>query len=98
MAFTENDLITQWKAFEDIKDEFSRLTAQFDALLKEGGLSSDNLRQTLNETRAPDMQAYLDKAKADAARAGQARAAQAAPAAGKASSAVGRGRPGVVKL
>ena len=98
MAFTEKDLIEQQNAFGAIKDEFSRLTTQFDAMLKEGGLSSENLRQTLNEKHAPEVQAYLDKAKADATRAGQARAAQAAPAAGKAPSTAGRGRPGVVKL
>ena len=98
MAFTEKDMAEQQKAFSEIKDEFSRLTAQLDAMLKEGGLSSDDLQKALKEKHAPEVQAYLDKAKADAARAGQARAAQAAPATGKTPSGAGRGRPGVVRL
>ena len=98
MAFTEKDMAEQQKAFSEIKDEFSRLTAQYDAMLKEGGLSSEELRKTLKEKHAPEVRAYLDKAQADAVRAGQARAAQAAPAAGKPPSSAGRGRSGVVRL
>lgn len=97
MAFTEKDFIEQQKAFNEIRDEFSRLSSQFDAMLKEGGLRGEDLRQALGEKHTPEMQACLDKAKADAARAGQARVSQAAPAAGK-PSAAGRGRPGVVRL
>lgn len=97
MAFTEKDQAEQQKAFEEIKDEFSRLTAQFDAMLKEGGLRSEDLQQALGEKHTPEAEAFLAKAKDDAARAGQARAAQAAPAAGRAPVA-GRGRPGVVRL
>ena len=98
MAFTEKDMAEQQKAFEEVKDEFSRLTAQFDAMLKEGGLTSEGLRQALDAKHSPEVQAYLDKAKEDAIRAGQARASQAASVAGKASSGVGRGRSGVVRL
>ncbi len=97
MAYTEQDLLDQEKALADIKDEFSRLTAQFDAMLKEGNLSSEELQQTLKERHTPEVQAYLDNAKAEAERAGQARAAQAAPAR-KSASVPGRGRPGVVRL
>lgn len=97
MAFTEKELAEQQKAFDEIRDEFSRLNSQFDAMLKEGGLRSEDLRQALGEKHTPEVQAYLDKAKADADRAGQARAAQAAPAAGRPAVA-GRGRPGVVRL
>ena len=98
MAFTEKEMAEQKKAFDQVKDEFSRLTAQFDAMLKEGGLTSEDLRQTLNAQHKPEVQAYLDKARDEAARAGQARAAQVAPASGKASAASRRNRPGMVKL
>ena len=98
MSFTEKDQAEQQKAFEAIKDEYSRLTAQFDAMLKEGGLQDEDLRQALNEKHPPEVKAFLDKAKADAERAGQARAAQSAPATGKGSPTAGRGRPGVVRL
>jgi len=97
MTFTEKELAEQQTAFEAIKDEYSRLTVQFNAMLKEGGLQAEELRQALAEKHTPEAQAVLDKAKADAERAGQARAAQS-PAAGKASSTAGRGRPGVVRL
>lgn len=97
MAFTDKDLAEQQKAFEEIKDEFSRLTTQFDAMLKEGGLGSEDLQQALAEKHSPEVQAYLDKAKEEAARAGQARVAQASPSSGKAPLA-GRRRPGVVRL
>ena len=98
MAFTERDQAEQQKAFEAIKDEYSRLTAQYDAMLKEGGLQSEDLRQALNEKHTPEVKAFLDKARAEAERAGQARAAQAGSTTGKASSTAGRGRPGVVRL
>ncbi len=97
MAFTEKDLAEQQKAFDEIRDEFSRLNTQFDAMLKEGGLRSEDLQQALGGKHTPEVQAYLDKARDEAVRAGQARAAQAAPATGK-SAVAGRGRPGVVRL
>lgn len=97
MAFTEKDMADQQKTFDVLQEEFSRMSAQLDAMLKEGGLSSEDLQQALNAKHTPEVQAYLDKARGEAVRAGQARAAQAAPATGKASVA-GRGRPGVVRL
>lgn len=98
MAFAEKEMAEQRQAFEALKDEFSRLNAQRDAMLKEAGLSEEDLRKMLNEKHPPEVEAFLKKAEAEAARAGQARAAQAAPVAGKPSSAPGRGRPGVVRL
>ena len=99
MQFTEKDLLEQEQAFEALKDEFSRVNARFDGMLKESGLSEDDLRKSLEEKRSPEMEKLFEQARAEAARAGQARAAQAnvAAPADQAASA-GRGRPGAVKI
>lgn len=98
MVFTETDLAEQQRVFAEIKEEFSRLNVQFDAMLKQGGLTSEALQKALNEKHPPEVQTYLDNARADAVRAGQARATQAKPVTGRAPSTAGRGRPGVVRL
>lgn len=98
MAFTEKEMAEQQQAFAALKDEFSRLNAQRDAMLKEADLSEEDLRKMLNEKHPPEVEAFLKKAREDAARAGQARAAQAGAPSGKSPSAAGRGRPGVVRL
>jgi len=99
MQFTEKDLLEQEQAFEALKDEFSRVNARFDGMLKESGLSEDDLRKSLAEKRSPELDKVLEQARAEAAHAGQARAAQAGEAApaGQTASA-GRGRPGAVKV
>jgi ElaB/YqjD/DUF883 family membrane-anchored ribosome-binding protein len=98
MAFTENDLREQEQAFAAIQDEFSRLNALHDGMLKDAGLSAEDLRKSLEEKLPPDLEKALNQAKEDAARAGKARAAQAGSAQSASAGRSGRGRPGVVKM
>ncbi|MCL2029108.1 MAG: putative porin [Deltaproteobacteria bacterium] len=86
---------SQEQALEAVKEEFSRLNAQFDGMLKESGLSSGDLKAALEKKHSPELDKLLDQAKAEAVRAGQARKAQADAA--QAPSA-GLGRPGTVKI
>ena len=97
MAFTEKDFLEQQQAVAELEDEFSRLNAQFESMVKDAGLSSEDLQKSLTEKLSPEMQNAMTAAKEEAARAGQARAAQAgAPT--KPASTAGRGRPGVIRL
>ena len=99
MAFTEKDLLEQQQAVAELEDEFSRLNTQFESMVKEAGLSSEDLKKSLAEKLSPELQNAMAAAKEDAARAGEARAAQTGGSGqGKASSAAGRGRPGVIRL
>ena len=99
MEFTEKNLLEQEQAFEALKDEFSRLNARFDGMIKESGLSEDNLRKSLEEKRSPELDKVLEQARAEAAHAGQARAAQAnAAAPADQATSGGRGRPGAVRV
>ena len=83
------------QAIAAAKEEFSRLNAQFDGMLKESGHSAADLKKALEQKHSPEMDKLLNQAKGDAAYAGQARKAQidAAPA-----HSAGRGRPGAVKV
>ena len=98
MAFTEKDFLEQQQAVAELEDEFSRLNSQFEAMVKDAGLSGEDLQKSLTEKLSPEMQSAMATAKEEAARAGQARAAQAGGAQAKASSTAGRGRPGVIRL
>ena len=76
MAFTENDLKEQEHAFVTLKEEFSRTTARLDGMLKESGLSGNDLKKALEESRSPELEKLFEQAKAEAAQAGRTRAAQ----------------------
>ena len=97
MAFTEKDFAEQQQAIAELSEEFSRLNSMHEAMLKEAGLSADDLKKALDEKLPPEVQAALDAAKEEAARAGAARAAQPSGAS-KTASTAGRGRPGVIRL
>jgi len=99
MEFTEKCLREQEQAFEALKEEFSRLTAHFDGMLKEAGLSADDLKKTLEEKLDPELEKALERAKAEAAQAGRARAIQVeAPAAAQAGSVGRKLPPGAVSI
>ena len=95
MAYAEKELREQKQSFEALKEEFSRLNAQYDGMLKESGLSSADLKKALEGKHSPELEKALEQAKAEAARAGQARKAQAEPAPAHSA---GHGRPGAVKI
>lgn len=98
MAFTEKDFLEQQQAVAELEEEFSRLNSQFDSMVKDAGLSSEDLQKSLTEKLSPELQSAMASAKEEAARAGQARAAQAGASPAKTSSTAGRGRPGVIRL
>jgi hypothetical protein len=97
MVFTEKDMAEQARAIAYIEEEFSRLNARFDGLLKDARISEGDLRKLLEEKLPPDLEARLAKVKEEAERAGKARAAQARGP-GKPAAPSGRGRPGAVRL
>lgn len=101
MAFTEKDMKEQEQVFAALKDEFSRLNARHEGMLKDAGLSADDLKKSLEEKHSPDMEKLLEQARVEAAQAGKTRAAQSGPAqpiqVDQAKSA-GRGRPGAVRI
>jgi ElaB/YqjD/DUF883 family membrane-anchored ribosome-binding protein len=97
MAFTEKELREQEQAVEALKEELSRLNAQFDGMLKDAGLSAEDFAAAREEDLTPDMARLLEQAKEEAARAGRARAAQFQVETAPARSA-GRGRPGAVRI
>jgi hypothetical protein len=98
MAFTEKEMRAQEQALAAAKEEFSRLNAQFDGMLKDAGLSPADLAGALEEKRTPEMERLLEQARAQAKRAGQARAAQAETAPEGHARRAGRERPGAVKI
>jgi predicted component of type VI protein secretion system len=100
MEFTEKELREQELALAALKEELSRLNAQFDGLLKDAGLSLDDLSAAREENLTPEMARMLEQAKEEAARAGQARAAQfqAETAPSGSARGAGRGRPGAVRI
>lgn len=99
MAFTENDVRQQEQAFAAVKEEFSRLNARFDGMLKESGLSVEDLKKSLAEKHDPELERLLNQAKEEAARQGKARVAQSAPVGGSSvGTGAGRGRPGAVRI
>jgi ElaB/YqjD/DUF883 family membrane-anchored ribosome-binding protein len=98
MAFTEKDMKEQEQVFAALKDEFSRLNARHEGMLKDAGLSADDLKKSLAEKQPPEMEKLLEQAKAEAAQAGKARAAQSSPAESAPAGKSGRGRPGAVRL
>ncbi|MDR3175516.1 MAG: hypothetical protein LBU06_03155 [Desulfovibrio sp.] len=97
MAFTEKDIQEQDRALAGLKDEWSRLNARFDGLLKDARITADDLRGALAEKLPPELEAALAKAKDDARQAGKARVAQA-EGAGKADAPSGRGRSDAVRV
>jgi hypothetical protein len=98
MEFTEKELREQEQAFEAVKEELSRLNAQFDGMTKDAGLSPGDLEKSLEEQRSPEVEKFLEQARAEAARAGQARAAQAGTAPTNPARSAGRERPGAVRI
>jgi DNA-binding phage protein len=98
MDFTEQAMKEQEQAFLAIKDEFSRLNAQFDGLCKDAKLSAGELKKSLEEKRSPELEDALNQAKAAAAQAGRARAAQIEASRPDEKQGSGRRRPGVVRM
>jgi hypothetical protein len=98
MAFTEKDLREQEQAFEALKEEMSRLNARFDGMLKDTGLSLEDLDASLEEKRSPELEKLLEQAKAEAERAGRARADAARAGTAPKTRGAGRARPGAVKI
>jgi hypothetical protein len=98
MDFTEKELREQELALEAVKEELSRLNAQFDGMIKDAGLSPDDLKKSLEEQRSPEEKKFLEQARAEAARAGQSRAAQAGTAPADPARSAGRGRLGAVRI
>ena len=98
MEFTEKLFREQEQAFEAMKEEFSRLNAQHDGMLKEAGLSADDLKKTLEEKHGPELERALAQARAEATQAGGARTAQAGAAITGQAGSAGRGRLGAVKV
>jgi hypothetical protein len=88
MEFTEKELREQELAFEAVKEEMSRLNARFDGMIKEAGLSHDDLQKSLEGQRSPEEEKLLE----------QARAAQAGTAPADPARSAGRGRPGAVRI
>jgi hypothetical protein len=70
MAF---DLSRQAQAFEQLKEEFSRLNSQFDALLKSQGITTEFLDEKDLNNPPLEFRASLEAAKAAARRAGEER-------------------------
>ena len=97
MAFTEQDRLEQQKAFEAVQDEFSRLNARLDGMCKDAGLTVADLKKSLADKKSPELEAALNKAKAEAEEAGKARAAQAGATQAQSSKPAGR-RPGAVRI
>ena len=99
MAFTEEDLLEQEKELDALKDELSRMNARFDGMLKDFGVSPDDLHKAMQEKRSPELEEAVQAAREEAERAGKTRAAQARraekPVADKPAP---RGRPGAVRL
>ncbi|MDR1109960.1 MAG: hypothetical protein LBP92_04490 [Deltaproteobacteria bacterium] len=98
MAFTEKELREQEQALEAAKEEFSRLNAQFDGMVKDAGHSHADLRASLEEKRSPELDKLLEQAREEATRAGQARAAQTGAPLEPQTRNAGRGRPGAVRI
>ena len=98
MEFTEKDLLEQEQAFEAVKEEFSRLNARFDGMLKDVGITADDLKKTLEEKRSPELDKAFNQAKEEAERAGKTRVAQTGAASADQTKSAGRGRPGAVKI
>jgi hypothetical protein len=96
MAFSEQDLQEQKRALAEIKEEFSRLNAHFDGLLKDSHITPDILGNILRMERPPEVDQLFQKAREEGERTGKSRAAQAgAPAH---ASAGGRVRAGALKI
>ena len=98
MPFTEEDMLEQQKALAEIKDEFARVSAQFEAMMQQVGLTSETLLQEDDEPMTPELQAMVDKAQEEARRAGAARAAQYEARTAKRAPVAGRGRAGIIRL
>lgn len=98
MTFTEKELREQEQAFETVKEEFSRLNARFDGMLREAGLCAADLQRSLEEKHSPELNRLMEQARDEAARAGRARSAQAGTAPQTQSTGAGRPRPGAVRI
>ncbi|MDR1947263.1 MAG: hypothetical protein LBQ51_08895 [Desulfovibrio sp.] len=95
MAFTEKDMEEQDRVIADLREELSLLNARFDGLLRDLGLSEDDLDKLPDKDLPPELAAALTEAEAQAVRAGRERAGQA-DRAFKSGVQAGRGRPGAV--
>jgi ElaB/YqjD/DUF883 family membrane-anchored ribosome-binding protein len=71
------DLSRQAQEFEQLKEEFSRLSSQFDALLKSQGITAEFLEGEDLDNPPPEIKASLEAAKATARRAGEERKGRA---------------------
>jgi hypothetical protein len=99
MAFTEQELSEQEQAVAGLLDEFFRLNGQFDALLKEQGVTEDFLEGTDVDNPPPELKTPLEAAKAAAKRAGEERKGHAQWEARTPKGATAPGnRPGALRL
>jgi ElaB/YqjD/DUF883 family membrane-anchored ribosome-binding protein len=98
MASTEKDQREQEQAFAAVKEEFSRLNARYDGMLKDAGISAGDLQKALEEKRSPELDKAFNEARAEAERAGKTRAAQFGGALPEQAKSAGCRRPGAVKI
>ncbi len=92
--FTEQDSARQDAAFAELKQEFSRLEKQEQALRKAAGLSEDGGELVDEASLPPEVRKALEEAKARAKREGAARAAQYANGTSASQAADGAVKPG----
>jgi hypothetical protein len=77
MAFTEQDLANQEKAFAQIVEEHDRLTGEYEAILKKQGVTEEFIKEGSLDDLPPELKAQFETAQAAAKRAGDERKAQA---------------------
>ena len=98
MDFTEKEQLGQEQALAAVKEEFSRLNARFEGMMKDAGFSSGDLTKAMGEKRSPELDKAFNQARQEAEQAGKARAAQAGAVPAEQAKSAGRGRPGAVKI
>ena len=99
MAFTEKDFQAQQTRLSELKDELSRLNAEFEAQKKAMGVSDAELAEGVDPaTLTPEVRQALAEAEAQARRAGEARRTQAALASTPSGKTPGAGRRGVIRM
>lgn len=97
MTLAQEHFQKQENQLAALREELSRLNAQFDAQMKDLGLEHEDLVQA-ESMSSPELTTMLRAAREGAKRAGSARAAQAALATQPAGHAPGKGRAGVIRL
>ena len=99
MAFTEQNMKQQMEELAALKEEFSRLESQEQAMRKALGLPEQNGGKVDMKALSPEMRQHVESAMAEAQRAGAARAAQSRSSSTSSSGSVpGKGRRNIVRL